>query len=110
MNPVLISKQNSTTFSDKPQIWADNAASSPFFGDVYVCWASFRGQEKGNAAPVPLTVARSADGGGSWTQKQVGPATSNGVNSQPDGCTSAPTATATCTCSAWAPGAACPTR
>jgi len=87
MNPVVISKQSSTTFSDKPQIWADNAASSPFFGDVYVCWASFRGQEKGNAAPVPLIVARSADGGSTWTQKQVGPATSNGVNSQPDGCT-----------------------
>jgi hypothetical protein len=87
MNPVLISKQNSTTFSDKPQIWADNASSSSFFGDVYVCWASFRGQEKGNAAPVPLIVARSTDGGSTWTQKQVGPATSNGVNSQPDGCT-----------------------
>jgi hypothetical protein len=87
MNPVLISKQNSTTFSDKPQIWADNAESSPFFGDVYVCWASFRSQEKGNALPVPLIVARSADGGSTWTQKQVGPATSNGINSQPDGCT-----------------------
>jgi hypothetical protein len=87
MDPVLISKQNSTTFSDKEQIWADNAQSSPFFGHAYVCWASFRGQEKGNGLPVPLTVARSADGGSTWTQKQVGPATSNGVNSQPDGCT-----------------------
>src|SRR6266567_2537398 len=87
MDPVLISKQSSTTFSDKEQIWADNASSSPFFGNVYVCWASFRGQEKGNALPVPLIVARSADGGSTWTQKQVSPATSNGVNSQPDGCT-----------------------
>jgi hypothetical protein len=87
MDPVLISKQSSTTFSDKEQIWADNAQSSPFFGRVYVCWASFRGQEKGAALPVPLIVARSADGGSTWTQKQVGPATSNGVNSQPDGCT-----------------------
>ena len=42
---------------------------------------------KGNALPVPLIVARSADGGSTWTQKQVGPATSNGINSQPDGCT-----------------------
>jgi hypothetical protein len=87
MDPVLISKQSSTTFSDKEQIWADNAQSSPFFGSVYVCWASFRSQEKGQALPVPLIVARSADGGSTWTQKQVGPATNNGVNSQPDGCT-----------------------
>ena len=87
MNPVVISKQSATTFSDKPQIWADNASSSPFFGSVYVCWASFRSNSKGNALPVPLIVARSADGGSTWVQKQVGPATSNGVNSQPDGCT-----------------------
>ena len=87
MNPVVISKQNPTTFSDKSQIWADNAQSSPFFGSVYVCWADFRGQEKGHALPVPLIVARSTDGGSTWAQKQVGPATSNGINSQPDGCT-----------------------
>jgi hypothetical protein len=87
MAPVLISKQNSTTFSDKEQIWADNAASSPFFGHVYVCWASFRSNSHGQALPTPLIVARSADGGGTWDQKQVGPATDNGINSQPDGCT-----------------------
>jgi hypothetical protein len=85
--PTIISKQSNTTFSDKEQIWADNAANSPFFGHVYVCWASFRSNSQGHAFPVPLTVARSADGGNSWTTSQVGPATSNGVNSQPDGCT-----------------------
>jgi hypothetical protein len=87
MNPVVISKQNPTTFSDKSQIWADNAQSSPFFGNVYVCWADFRSNSHGPALPVPLIVARSADGGSTWVQKQVGPATSNGINSQPDGCT-----------------------
>jgi hypothetical protein len=86
-NPVLISKQSSTTFSDKEQIWADNAASSPHFGNVYVCWASFRSNSKGHALPTPLMVSRSTDGGVHWTTGQVGPATDNGNNSQPDGCT-----------------------
>jgi len=87
MNPVVISKQSNTTFSDKEQIWADNAQTSPFFGSVYVCWASFRSQELGHALPTPLIVARSADGGSTWTSEQVGPATNNGINGQPDGCT-----------------------
>jgi hypothetical protein len=87
MDPVVISKQSSTTFSDKSQIWADNAQSSPFFGNVYVCWASFRSNSQGQALPTPLIVARSTDGGGTWVQKQVGPATDNGINGQPDGCT-----------------------
>jgi len=87
LDPVVISKQSSTTFSDKEQIWADNARTSPFFGHVYVCWASFRSQAKGQALPTPLIVARSGDGGSTWTQQQVGPATDNRVNSQPDGCT-----------------------
>src|SRR6266566_906690 len=87
MDPVLISKQSSTTFSDKEQVWADNAQSSPFFGNVYVCWASFGSNSHGQALPTPLIVARSADGGSTWVQKQVGPATDNGINSQPDGCT-----------------------
>src|SRR5262245_5871442 len=86
--PVVISKQSNTTFSDKSQIWVDNASSSPFFGTVYVCWAAFRGQEKSpNAAPAPLQVAVSYDGGDTWTQHQVGAAANNGNRNPTDGCT-----------------------
>ena len=87
MAPVLVSKQSSTTFSDKSQIWADNASSSPFFGNVYLCWASFRGQEKGHGTPAPLIVATSTDGGNTWTQKQVTAAANNGQIQPLDGCT-----------------------
>jgi hypothetical protein len=86
-SPVIVSKQSSTTFSDKEQIWADNAASSRFFGTVYVCWASFRSNSHGQALPTPLTVATSTDGGASWTTHQVGPASDNRNNAQADGCT-----------------------
>src|SRR6478609_3595469 len=59
--PVLVSRQSSTTFSDKEQIWSDNASSSRYFGTTYVCWAAFTGQAKGNASPAPLQVAVSRD-------------------------------------------------
>jgi len=88
MPPVLVSKQSSTTFSDKEQIWADNAASSPFFGTVYVCWAAFRGEEiSPNAVPAPLQVAVSHDGGDTWIQRQISAAANNGQRNPPDGCT-----------------------
>src|SRR3954469_22899335 len=85
--PVLISQQSNTPFSDKEQIWADNASSSRFFGNVYVCWAAFVGQEKGRAAPAPLQVAVSRDGGNTWTQRQISAAANNGQVNPADGCT-----------------------
>jgi hypothetical protein len=89
MAPVIVSKQVSQTiFSDKEQIWADNAASSPFFGTVYVCWASFRGQEiSPNAGPAALFFGVSHEGGDTWTQQQVTPAANNGQRNPTDGCT-----------------------
>ena len=88
MPPVIVSMQSSTTFSDKEQVWADNASSSPFFGNVYICWASFRGQEKSpNASPAPMLVAVSSDGGSTWTQRLVSPAANNRNVNPMDGCT-----------------------
>ena len=88
MPPVVISRQSGTTFSDKEQVWADNASSSHFFGNVYVCWAAFRGQEKSaNAAPAPLQVAVSRDGGNTWEQHQISAAANNRQRNPTDGCT-----------------------
>src|SRR5438445_8187548 len=87
MPPVLVSMQSSTTFSDKEQVWADNASSSPFFGNVYICWASFRGQELGNGLPAPLFVGTSRDGGDTWTIQQVSAAANNSQRNPMDGCT-----------------------
>jgi hypothetical protein len=65
--PVIASKRGSNTqFADKEQIWADNAESSPFFGNVYVCYGAFTG---GGAEPLIVSVSR--DGGSTWQQKQV---------------------------------------
>jgi hypothetical protein len=80
MSPVVASKQSSTTFSDKEQIWADQHEDSPFFGNAYVCWASFRSFSGGNALPTPLIVATSTDGGDTWREKQVTDATNNPFN------------------------------
>jgi hypothetical protein len=66
MRPVIASRESTARFADKERIWADNAASSRFFGSVYVCYAAFRAN--GSA---PLAVSRSADGGSTWSTTNV---------------------------------------
>jgi hypothetical protein len=80
MDPVIASKQNAALFSDKEQVWADNAESSPYFGHAYVCYAGFKGAFGGGFTPQPLYVLTSTNGGDTWTQKQVTSSTNN-VNS-----------------------------
>jgi hypothetical protein len=80
--PVIVSKQSASTFADKEQIWADNAASSPFFGNVYVCHAHFVGNP---AQSIHVSVSR--DGGLTWTNKKVTPASDNLQHFGRSGCT-----------------------
>jgi len=75
--PVIASKQNSALFSDHEMLAVDDAASSPFFGNVYVCDAAFRSQEIGGF-PEPIVVNSSSDGGDTWTTRQLSQSVNNG--------------------------------
>jgi hypothetical protein len=80
--PVIVSKQNSALFSDHEMVAVDDASSSPLFGNVYICDAAFRGTAeaigKGNAAPEPIVVNYSSDGGATWGHTQLSQSVNNG--------------------------------
>jgi hypothetical protein len=79
--PVIASEQTDETFSDKEQIWADNAATSPHFGNVYVCYVAFL------ATTAPLMAATSTDGGTTWQNQEVHPGDITGEHFGVSGCT-----------------------
>jgi hypothetical protein len=67
---VTQESQSQTTFSDKEAIAADDAESSPYFGNVYVCYSKFKGQEIVSGFPMSIHVTRSTDGGETWAKPQ----------------------------------------
>jgi hypothetical protein len=87
MAPVIATTRTSaTTFEDKEQIWADNAATSPFFGNVYICDAEFRDLGGGRGSARTIQVVTSRDGGDTWSMKQVRSAASNRAVGNVQGC------------------------
>jgi hypothetical protein len=93
MRPVVVPASiSAAAFADKEQIWADNASSSPHFGNVYLCFANFKGGPSVGSNTDTLVVARSANGGSTWAKQILvkNTASSSGISglvSGQSGCT-----------------------
>lgn len=70
------------------QIWADNASSSRFFGNVYTCYNDFLFLPfNGNVGPLQPTVGVSSDGGKTWGTRNVVPPINSASEGYRLGCT-----------------------
>src|SRR5215218_248350 len=81
--PVIASKQGGAAFSDKEEMTADDAASSPFFGNVYICYTAFNSV---GGPPEPIEVSRSTDGGNTWSTRKISPSANTPTGQGRQGC------------------------
>ena len=70
-DPAIVTEQHQsqTTFSDKPAMTADDAASSPSFGNLYVCYSRFNSQQPDG--PIKIGFSRSTDGGQTFSSPKT---------------------------------------
>ena len=69
--PVRVTSGNPVRFDDKENIWVDTSSTSPFLGNVYVSWSMFTSDDNsifGGIASDRIAVARSTDGGATWSK------------------------------------------
>jgi len=81
---VASSTTNPVDFNDKDYVWADDNPNSPFFGTVYASWTLFQGAGRfgrsNTFSPEPIVVARSTDGGKTWsTATRLSQSANNGA-------------------------------
>lgn len=73
-NPVIVPKtEPAVSNPTEVQIWADNASSSRYFGNVYMCYNDLYFPATGSVIPIYPTIAVSSDGGQTWTTHHVAP-------------------------------------
>ena len=69
MPPVVArSSLNPVDFNDTDYVWVDANPHSPFFGNVYASWTLFQGNGVKGFTPEPIVLARSTDGGQTWSR------------------------------------------
>jgi hypothetical protein len=86
-DPAIVTerRQSQTTFSDKEDLFVDNAATSKHFGTAYVCYTQFKSQKE--IGPEQIAVSHSTDGGDSWSRPTtLSSAFANGKKPGRQGC------------------------
>jgi hypothetical protein len=66
-DPVVAAAAHGYIFNDKEAIWVDDNPASPYFGRAYISWTQFRDIP---SCAEPVMVARSPDGGTTWSAPQ----------------------------------------